>query len=268
MSKEIIPSPNIWRFPQVYEVENRGVDPEGAIETAIRELLDWTGQTVLDIGCGTGFHLPRFAVDAARVIGVEPHPPLIELARRRVAALADPPKMDSALVESALVESALLESALGDRIEIRPGTAQKLPVETGSVDLVHARWAYFFGPGCEPGLAEVRRVLRRGGVAVVIDNDATRSTFGGWFRRGLPTYDPAEVERFWARHGWARRSLDIRWDLPTRADFEAVVRIEFAPDLAAKILASHPGRTVDYAVNLFSFTGGTRRKPWSALLGR
>jgi SAM-dependent methyltransferase len=139
---------------------------------------------------------------------------------------------------------------LRKRIEVRTGAAQRLPVETASVDVLHARWAYFFGPGCEPGLAEVRRVLRRGGVAFVIDNDATRSTFGGWFRRGLPSYDPAQVERFWARQGWSRRSLDIRWELASRADFEAVVRIEFAPELAEAILASHRGTSVDYAVNL------------------
>jgi hypothetical protein len=40
--------------------------------------------------------------------------------------------------------------------------------------------------------------------------------------------------------------------LPTRADFEAVVRIEFSPRHAERILAEHPGRTVDHAVNLFS----------------
>ena len=225
----VIPSPNIWRFPQVYELENRGVDPDGVIEAAMREVRDWTGATVLDIGCGTGFHLPRFAVDADRVIGVEPHPPLVDLARRRLDRT--PP-------------------GLRERIEVRAGTAQRLPVGDGSVDVVHARWAYFFGPGCEPGLAEVRRVLRRGGVAFVIDNDATRSTFGGWFRRGLPSYDPEAVERFWARQGWARRSLDIRWEQPTRADFESVVRIEFTEHLATAILAEHPGTGVDYAVNL------------------
>jgi SAM-dependent methyltransferase len=234
MSSGVIPSPNIWRFPQVYELENRGVDPDGVIEAAMREIHDWRGATVLDIGCGTGFHLPRFAVDAARVIGVEPHLPLLEPAHRRIAAEPDP--------------------QLRARIELRPGTAQRLPVWDADVDVVHARWAYFFGPGCEPGLTEIRRVLRRGGVAFVIDNDATRSTFGGWFRRGLPGYDPSEVERFWARQGWSRRSLDIRWELPTRADFEAVVKIEFTPQLAAEILASHPGTTVDYAVNLLWYT--------------
>ena len=45
--------------------------------------------------------------------------------------------------------------------------AEALPVPDASVDVVHARWAYFFGPGCEPGLAELDRVVRRGGTAIV-----------------------------------------------------------------------------------------------------
>ena len=48
-----------------------------------------TGGAVLDVGCGTGFHLPRFADDAAAVVGVEPHPDLVALARRRTRALAN-----------------------------------------------------------------------------------------------------------------------------------------------------------------------------------
>ena len=225
----VIPSPNIWRHPDLYEQENAGVDPDGVLEEAMREIHDWRDQTVLDIGCGTGFHLPRFAAGgAAAVVGVEPHPPLLQRGRARLAAA--PPST---------------------RISVRRGTAQALPLPDASMDVAHARWAYFFGPDCEPGLAELRRVMRRGGTAFVIDNDARRSTFGGWFRRSLPSYDPEPVERFWARRGWHRRSLDTRWEHPDRATFEAVVRIEFAPDLAHAILAEHPGTTVDYAVNLF-----------------
>jgi predicted RNA methylase len=82
-----IPSPNIWDSPEVYELENLGVDRAGVIEAAMREVHDWAGRDVLDIGCGTGFHLPRFAATARTVVGVEPHPPLVVRARRRVAAL-------------------------------------------------------------------------------------------------------------------------------------------------------------------------------------
>jgi SAM-dependent methyltransferase len=221
-----IPSPNIWDSPEVYELENLGVDRAGVIETAMREVHDWAGRDVLDIGCGTGFHLPRFATTARTVVGVEPHRPLVVRARRRVAAL---PSV---------------------RVVQAPAASTTLP--HGSVDVAHARWAYFFGPGCEPGLAELDRVMRPDGTAFVVDNDATRSTFGAWFRRSLPGYDPEAVERFWLRQGWSRRPLDIAWTFDSPQDFSRVLRIEFPAALADEILAADPDRTgVDYAVNLW-----------------
>ena len=112
------------------------------------------------------------------------------------------------------------------QVQTLQGTAQRIPLPDSSVDVAHARWAYFFGPGCEPGLAELARVVRRGGTAFVIDNDPTRSTFGRWFRRGYPHLDPPEVvERFWSTRGWTRTPVDIRWSFADRAGFEAVVRI-------------------------------------------
>jgi ubiquinone/menaquinone biosynthesis C-methylase UbiE len=219
------PSPNIWRHAATYELENRAFDPECAVEQAMRQVRGWDDATVLDIGCGTGFHLPRFADRAARVIGVEPHGGLAAVARRRCAGLPG--------------------------VEVLAGTAQALPVPDASVDVVHARWAYFFGPGCEPGLREVDRVLRIGGAAFVVDNDASRSTFGGWFRRAFPDHVAMAVERFWSGRGWTRAPVLTRWRFDRRADLEAVVRIEFAPALADRLLAEHPGTTVEYAVNVW-----------------
>ncbi|WP_435742794.1 class I SAM-dependent methyltransferase [Nocardioides sp. SYSU DS0663] len=221
-----MPSPNIWRHPATYEIENRAVDRDGRIEDAMAAVAPWEGRTVLDLGCGTGFHLPRFAATASRVVGVEPHPALLSLARRRTRRLAN--------------------------VELLPGTAQAVPLPDASVDVAHARWAYFFGPGCEPGLAELARVLRRGGTAFVIDNDASRSTFGHWFRRGFPHLpEPATVERFWAQQGWTRVPLDVGWSFSSRADLEQVVRIELPASVAEQVLAEHEGTEVDYAVNLW-----------------
>ena len=192
----------------------------------MQDVASWAGRTVLDVGCGTGFHLPWFAETAGSVIGVEPHADLVALARRRTRRLP--------------------------QVAVHQGTAQALPVPDASVDVVHARWAYFFGPGCEPGLAELDRVVRRGGTAFVIDNDPTRSTFGAWFRRGYPEVDPAAVERFWSMRGWTRTPVEMRWSFSSRADLESVVRIEFKPEVADEVLAGHQGTEVDYAVNLWS----------------
>lgn len=226
MRPHVRPSPNIWNTPGLYELESLAADPHRRIEAAMREIGDWSGRTMLDIGCGTGFHLPTWAASAQQVIGVEPHRPLTALARRRTTKLTN--------------------------VTVLPGTAQSLPVPDASVDVAHARWAYFFGPGSEPGLLELDRVMRRGGTAFVIDNDPTRSTFGGWFRRGFPDVDPVAVERFWSQRGWTRTPIDMDWRFDSRADLEAVVRIELSREVADTVLAGHSGTDVDYAVNLWS----------------
>ena len=208
----------------MYEVQNRGVDPDGVLEAAMREARDWAGADVLDIGSGTGFSLPRFAATARSVVGVEPHPPLVQRAAARVAGLP--------------------------RVAVVRGSAERLPLPDASVDVAHARWAYFFGPGCEPGLAELDRVLRPGGTAFVIDTDADRSAFGRWFRRAVPGRDQAGVDRLFARRGWSAERLVVRWELGSRADLEAVLGIEFPPDVAAAALAEIPGTELEQAVVL------------------
>ncbi len=223
-----IPSPNIWHHPQVYEIENHAVDRAGALASLMQTLGGWTGADVLDVGCGTGFHLPLFAEQARSVTGIEPHADLVAVARRRTRRLQN--------------------------VAVLEATAAALPVPEASIDVMHARWAYFFGPGCEPGLAELDRVMRPGGRAFVIDNDPTRSTFGAWFRLGYPTVDAAEVARFWRAQGWQQHPLDIAWTFDSRAELEAVVRIEFAAEVAERILTGHEGTEVDYAVNVWTRT--------------
>ncbi|MDT7647792.1 MAG: hypothetical protein QOC75_4792 [Pseudonocardiales bacterium] len=231
----IVPSPNIWHWPDVYEQENRAQDVTGAIWAALREAIDWAGADVIDIGCGTGFHLPMFAATARAVVGVEPHPPLVRRARDRVAELPG--------------------------VRVVEAGAEQVPLPDASADLVHARTAYFFGPGCEPGLVEADRLLRTNGLLAIVDLDVSRPPYGDWLRADVPHYDPAAVERFFDRQGFALRRVDTEWRFPDRASLEASLGIEFSAPVARRAIAATDGLTlpVSYRVH-------TRRRPGGLLL--
>jgi SAM-dependent methyltransferase len=233
---DTVPSPNIWHWPEVYEIENRAQDADGEIWRVLGGLVDWSDRDVVDVGCGDGFHLPRFAATARRVTGVEPHPPLVRRARARVAGL--------------------------DGVEVLAGAAQRLPLPDASADMVHARTAYFFGPGCEPGLAEADRVLRPGGSLVIVDLDVRHRPYGDWMRVDLPRYDTAEVDAFFAREGFTNRAVETVWRFASRDDLAAVLRIEFSAKVAQRALAEVTGLSVPVGYRVLH-----RDKPTGLLTG-
>lgn len=219
-----IPSPNVWHWPEVYEQENAAQDAGGAVWAALAQEVSWIGRDVLDVGCGDGYHL-RFFVGAASAVGIEPYAPLVARARR-----------------------------LGR--DVRAGSAEALPMPDSSVDLVHARTAYFFGQGCEPGLAEARRVLRPGGAIAIVDLDATAGPYGAWMRADIPRYDPVAAERFFVRRGFSLRRIATTWRFPDRATCAAVLRIEFSPATAERALAQVDGLEIPVGYRLHVWRPG------------
>lgn len=207
------PAPNQGGRPDLYELENRALDPAGLVLAAMRKLAPWAGKTLVDLGCGSGFWLPGYADEAAEVIGVEPDPALITLAGAR-----DP------------------------RARVLAGSAEHIPLPSQSADVVHARFAYFYPPGCEAGLAEVQRVLKPGGTLVVVDNDRRAGEFADLLRAAGGTgQGQAEVtDTWWAARGASRTEVMSRWQFTSRADFEAVLRLEFPGGAADAWLAGHP----------------------------
>jgi SAM-dependent methyltransferase len=223
-------SPNIWRWPDVYEAENAAQDATGALWEALDESVRFDDVDVVDVGCGDGYHLPRFAATARSVTGVEPHAPLVARARERCAGFPS--------------------------VTVLGGSAAALPLPDDSADVVHARTAYFFGPGCEPGIAEAERVLRPGGALVVVDLDATRHSYGAWMRASAPKYDPRAAVRFFTEHGFSTRRVDTLWRFPDRATLSAVVHIEFTPAVADRAVDGTPGLSLPVAYRIH-----VRRRP-------
>ena len=93
---------------------------------------------VLDLGIGSGLNLPFYGPAVHGVIGIDPSGPLRRLAGARAAAL-------------------------GVALDLREGTAERLPVESAGVDTVVSTWTLCSVADPAAALAEVRRVLRPGG---------------------------------------------------------------------------------------------------------
>jgi SAM-dependent methyltransferase len=216
------PSPNIQGAPDIYELENAAADPERRIEAAMATISPWDGKIVLDLGAGTGYHIERFHDLAAHVIAMEPH----DLSRLRAM-------------------ERVARRGLA-RTSVTTGSAERVLLPDASVDIVHARFAYFFAPECEPGLAELARVIRPGGTAFIIDNDLRTGQFASWLRQLSWVREAAEVEGFWADQGFALRRIASEWRFACRADLEAVVRLELPAALAERILREHEGTQVEY----------------------
>jgi SAM-dependent methyltransferase len=207
------PAPNQGARPDLYELENQAIDPDGLVLAAMRALAPWTGKTLVDLGCGSGYWLPGYAAQAGAVIGIEPDPALLPLAAAR-----DP------------------------RARVLPGSAEHLPLGDASVDVVHARFAYFWPPGCAAGLAEVLRVLKPGGPLVVVDNDQRAGEFAELLRAAANAAlgQADTTDAWWAARGASRTEVMSRWQFSSRNDFEAVLRLEFPADVADRWLADHP----------------------------
>ncbi len=221
-------APNIQGDARLYEVENEALDPGDLITAAMRQIRSWDDGVVCDLGAGTGFWARTFAPTARHVFAVEPHGGSRLFAHDRVARMG------------------------WSNVSVLAGSAEQTNLADAAVDFVHARFAYFWGPGCEAGLAEVERILRPGGAFVMIDNDLRRGTFAEWLGR-LPAKtqrDPETLDAWWADQGCSITEVPSCWRFQRREDLEAVVRLEFE-DLADELLADHEGLEVEYVYRLF-----------------
>lgn len=224
---------NIANDPDVYEVENESADSDRVIERAMARIAPWEDKVVLDLGAGTGFHLPRFASTAAHVVAVEPAAHLRLRLMKRLVDLNLP------------------------NVSVIGASAADIPLRDDAVEIVHARFAYFFGPGCEAGLRELERVVAPGGTAFIIDNDLRSSTFASWVVSSYDGHSLPEIDRheqFWLDQGFTIERLTTTWRLPSRESFEQVIRLEFPLDHTQRIIASHDGLEVDYHMLLIHRT--------------
>jgi ubiquinone/menaquinone biosynthesis C-methylase UbiE len=99
---------------------------------------------VIEIGIGSGANLPLYGSSVSEIIGIEPAPKLLRIARR---------------ASHRAVPVNLIEAS-----------AEAIPLDMHSVDTVVTTWTLCSIPQAGQALAEMRRVLRPGGKLLFIEH--------------------------------------------------------------------------------------------------
>lgn len=108
---------------------------------------------VLEIGIGSGLNLPHYdPAKVERVLGVEPDAAMLNLGRERFT-----------------------EGPID--VEVTQGSAESMPFDDGSADCAMVTYTLCTVPNPEAALAEVRRVLRPGGVLHLCEHGAADGRF-------------------------------------------------------------------------------------------
>ncbi len=112
------------------------------------------GLKLADLGCGTGYMAHALLGHCSEVICVDRSNGMLDAAQER-----------------------LQRTARSTKVELRQGALDALPIETGEVDGVVAGMVLHHLPELDPAIAEMRRILRPGGTAVVLDLDPHREVW-------------------------------------------------------------------------------------------
>lgn len=136
--------------------------------------------TIVDIGCGTGCALRHASDQVTKVslIGIDPVLRMIEMAQEKTAG-----------------------HLAANRVFYHQGSAEILPIEDASVDVVLAFDSYDHWQDQPKGLVEVRRVLKYNGRFVVVKdgglpngNDAKKEFIAGLIEAGFKVVKEKNIQ--------------------------------------------------------------------------
>lgn len=139
---------------------------------AVRDAMPPDCGVAVDLGCGTGLVLERMRERARKVIGVDGSPRMLELARRRfIPEGAAEAWSDGGAPFPAAGADIPAESPAFAPLSLRIGELDHLPLRDGEADFASINMVLHHLSDPAPALAEIRRVLRPGGLLMVTDFD-------------------------------------------------------------------------------------------------
>ena len=127
---------------EFYDKLREDIEPI-AFSYELHEYRDFRGRRVLDVGCGNGYVLSKYASEGADVTGIDITPTAVNICRERFALL-------------------------GLRGDFQVADAQRLPFSSDTFDCVCSMGVLHHVPDTEKAVAEIWRVLKPGGRLIIM----------------------------------------------------------------------------------------------------
>lgn len=131
-------------FAFFYGLCGRAADRAGLRERRAA-LLPWARGRVVEIGAGTGLNFPHYPETVTEVVATEPEPHMLTRARKAAGEARVPIRLEQA-------------------------SAERLPLEDGSMDTAVSSLVLCSVPDLADALAEIRRVLRPRGRLLFLEH--------------------------------------------------------------------------------------------------
>lgn len=223
---------------------NPRIEPfyEDAFDLLVEMLGAGPGDSVLDAGCGYGFHASRLARRGLSVTGVD-------------------------FSEAALgrAQHYLAQAGLGGQVELRQGNLLGLPFEDANFDYVSCWGVLMHIPEVERALEELVRVLRPGGRLVLAENNADSLHVRLWeptlrsLKRLLGRQSPRLDQNERGREEWHDREgggllvrkTNIAW-LVSTVDRLGASLVDRRAGQFSEIYTSLPSATLQSTVHAFN----------------
>ena len=190
-------------------------DCDGLLLPSLDAIAPLQDQVVLDVGTGTGRIARLVGSHARRVLGVEPSPAMLDIARRH------------------------LQASGRQNFDLHLGSADRLPLASAVADVAIAGWVFghfrYWMPdswqvSVQQAIDEMNRCLRPGGTLIVIETLGT-----GTADPKPPSPQLAEYYQWLESQGFARRTLRTDYCFPDVETAATVCGFFFGPTLADTI---------------------------------
>jgi ubiquinone/menaquinone biosynthesis C-methylase UbiE len=150
-----------WILPRLTDLAMRNKEA-----TRYRaQLLPQAKGVTLEVGVGSGLNLPFYGPQVDRLYAVDPSEELLRMAEKKVRGAPFP-------------------------VELLARSAEEIPIDDGAVDTVVTTWTLCTIPDPLKALAEMRRVLKPGGVLLFAEHGlAPEASVQRWQRRLNPLWN-------------------------------------------------------------------------------